>query len=114
MQRPLSQFGAAAGQSLSFLHWTQRSPTHIEVGAAQLVSAVHCTHFPLSVQTGVAVPAHCALDVHCTQLDVTVLQWGAAAGHCASPLQPARHLNSSGSQMGEADPQSRFDVHCTH
>jgi hypothetical protein len=47
---------------------------HIGVGAAQLVSAVHCTHLPPSVHTGVAVPAHCVLDVHCTQLEVVVLQ----------------------------------------
>jgi hypothetical protein len=87
---------------------------HIGVGAVQLVLATHCTHLPPSLQMGVAVPAHSALDVHCTQLEVVTLQWGAAAGHCPSLVQPLRHLNSSGSQIGAELPQSAFDRHDTH
>ena len=84
------------------------------VGAEQSVFAAHATHFP-SPQTFVAgVPAQSAFVTHCTHEDVVVLHFGAAAEHCASVVQPERHLNSSGSQIGAATPQSAFDVHCTH
>jgi hypothetical protein len=84
------------------------------VGAAQSVFAAHATQWP-SPQIFVAgVPAQSALVTHCTHADVVVLHLGAAAEHCASAVQPARHLSSSGSQIGAATPQSAFDVHCTH
>lgn len=35
-------------------------------------------------------------------------------GHCASVLQPTRHVNAVGSQMGAACPQSELDVHASH
>jgi hypothetical protein len=35
-------------------------------------------------------------------------------GHCASVLQPTRHVNVVGSQMGAACPQSELDVHASH
>jgi hypothetical protein len=87
---------------------------HIVAGAAQVEAATHCTHLPAPSQTGVVVPAHCAVDVHCTQLELVRSQCGAAAGHCESPVQPVRHLNSWGSQIGAAEPQSAFERQATH
>jgi hypothetical protein len=111
---PLLQLGAVAGHVLSFRHSTHFpwSPQY-GVGAAQPVSAVHCTQRPSAVHTGVDVPAQSALVVHWVQRESAVLQCGAAAGHCASVVQPVRQTKSCGSQMGAAVPQSLFERHAT-
>ena len=107
------------GQSLSCTHCTQPfvSPcaSQIGVGAAQSAFVAHATHRPSPPQIFAAgFAAQSALVMHCTHEERVVLHFGVIPEHCASAVQPERHLNSWGSQMGAATPQSAFDVHCTH
>jgi hypothetical protein len=116
LQVPLSHWPVV--QSLSLTHCTQtfvsRCKSQNGVGAAQSVFAAHATHLP-SPQTFVAgVAAQSALVMHCTHVESAVLHFAVVPEHCASAVQPVRHLNSWGSQMGAATPQSALDVHCTH
>ncbi len=74
----------------------------------------HWPHVPRFVlQMGDAV-GQSLFDTHCTHSLSVVLQIGAEAPHCELLVQPARHLNSCGSQIGCALPQSRLFNHCTH
>ena len=102
------------------MHCTQRGVSPLcasqsGVGAAQSVFVRQATQRPRALQSFVfGVAAHSVFDRHWTQVDVDALHFDAVAGHCASLVQPARHRNASGSQMGEAVPQSAFERHATH
>ena len=105
------------GQSLSLTHcthcFTSRCRSQIGVGAAQSAFAAHATQRPSPHTLVAGVAAQSALVMHCTHDEVVVLHLAVVPEHCASVVQPERHLNSSGEQMGAATPQSAFDVHCT-
>jgi hypothetical protein len=102
------------GQSWSLRHSTQTEPLHSGVGALQFASVEHATHRPSAPQTGVDVPLQSAAVTHWTHDDVAASQCCAVAGHWLSAVQPERQVNSCGSQIGAATPQSAFETQRTH
>jgi hypothetical protein len=80
----------------------------------QSAFAWHSTHAPTGEQIFViGVAAQSAEVAHWTQSETIVLQTGTGAAQFALVLQPARQTLSTGSQMGNAEPQSAFERQAT-
>jgi hypothetical protein len=85
------------------------------VGSVQSLFCRHATQRPPRLHSLPVCVAQSVFDRHSTQLDVVTLQSGVdVLAHPALEVHPGRQEKSCGSQMGAAVPQSALLTHATH
>jgi hypothetical protein len=102
-----------AAQPMSWKHTRHWSAWQTGALCGQSLFAWQTRHAP-SAQTFPGWVEQSELARHCTQEDVIVSHSGVSPEQPVLLVQPARHRNSCGSQIGAAAPQSELLRHATH